>query len=292
MSRRILAFLSVGLAVGAVGCANTWDAVSSKKWRDAPFKQTFSSDDPMYVLRNKVEGDERAKAMRKLKEPAQNGGPASEQEEVLQILGQAAVNEPSPVVRTAAIDALGRFKDPRSVKLLVAAYYQADAQLSKAVNAPPVDPVQVAGVSRESMTALGMNVPSGFPPAFIATIRMRAVTALAETKQPEAMNFLAEVATRKADTPADDPNRDIRIAAVLGLTSMRQKGCVQALAQVLAAEKGKDVAVISRTHQGLVELTGKELPPDPDQWTKIAQTGVEIAPEPNMLQKAVHSVTP
>ena len=292
MAHRFFAYTAVGLALGSLGCANTWDAVSSRKWRDSPFKETFSSDDPMYVLRNKVEGDERAKAMRKLKEPALNGGPASEQDEVLQILGQAAVNEPSPVVRTAAIDALGRFKDPRCVRLLVASYYQAEGQLSKAVNAPPVDPVQVAGVSRESMTALGMNVPSGFPPAFVATIRTRAVLALAETKQPEAVNFLAEVATRKADTPTDDPNRDIRIAAVRGLTSMRQKGCVQALAQVLAAEKGKDVAVISRAHQGLVELTGKDLPADPEQWTRIAQAGVEIAPEPNMLQKAVHSVTP
>jgi len=291
MARRFLALLPVGIAFGTLGCANTWDAMSSKSWRDAPFKRTFSNDDPMHVLRNKVEGDERAKAMRRLKEPAQHGGSPTEQDEALQILGEAATKEPSPVVRTAAIDALGKFKDPRVVRLLVASYYQAEGQLGKAVNAP-ADPVQQIGLSRESMDMVGLNVPTGFPPAFIATIRMKAVQALAETKQPEAVNFLAEVATRKADTPVDDPNRDTRIAAIRGLTAMRQKGCVEALAQVLAAEKGKDVAVIGRAHSGLMELTGKELPPDPEQWTKVAQSGVEIVPEPNILQKVIHTAAP
>jgi len=287
MVRRLLAFLPIGLALG---CANTWDAMSSKKWRDSPFKQTFSNDDPMYVLRNKVEGDERAKAMRRLKEPAQNGGSPTEQDEALQILGDAATKEPSPVLRTAAINALGKFKDPRCVRLIVAAYYQADGQLNKAVNAPTE--VQQSGLSRESIDFVGMNTPTGFPPAFVSTIRMKAVLALAETKQPEAVSFLAEVATRKAETPLEDPNRDIRIAAVRGLTSMRQKGCVEALSQVLTAEKGKDVAVVGRTHQGLVELTGKELPPDPEQWSKVVQAGVQIAPEPNVLEKVIHSATP
>ena len=289
MAHRFFAYIPIALAFGSLGCAGTWDSMTSKKWREAPWSQTFGSDDPMYVLRNKVEGDERAKAMRRLKEPAQDGRPAAEQDEALQILGEAATKEPSPVVRTAAIDALGRFKDPRSVRLLVAAYHQADGQLAKAVNAPVE---QVGTLSPASLDAIGLNVPSGFPPAFIATIRMRAVLALAETKQPEAVNFLAEVATRKAETPADDANRDIRIAAVRGLTSMRQKGCVQALAQVLAAEKGKDVAVVSRAHQGLVELTGKDYPAEPEKWTELARTNVEIVPEPNALQRAMFSVTP
>jgi HEAT repeat protein len=291
MARRILALLPFGFALGSVGCANTWDAMTSKAWRDAPFKRTFSSEDPMYVLRNKVEGDERAKAMRRLEEPASHGGSTAEQDEVLQILGDAATKEPSPVVRTAAIDALGRFKDPRVVRLLVAAYYQAEGQVGKAVNAP-ADPVQQVGLSRESLDVVGLNVPTGFPPVFIATIRMKAVAALAATKQPEAVSFLAEVATRKPDTPTDEPNRDIRIAAIRGLTAMRQKGCVEALAQVLAAEKGKDVAVVGTAHTGLVDLTGKQLPPDPDQWTKVAQGGVEIVPEPNMLQRVIHTATP
>ena len=90
----------------------------------------FKSEDPMTVMRSSPEGDQRAKAMRKLKEPALSGN-AQDQEQAIELLSQAAPSDPSPVVRVAAIDALGRFKDERAVPILTAAYHQSSGAAIK-----------------------------------------------------------------------------------------------------------------------------------------------------------------
>lgn len=100
---------SVGLmAALATGCASTWDAMSSRQFRrdlvDNPVRALVVSDDPMTVLRTNPDGHARAKAMRKLVEPAANGR-EDEQAEAMQYLTEAATTDPSPVVRAAAIHA-------------------------------------------------------------------------------------------------------------------------------------------------------------------------------------------
>ena len=62
-----------------------------------------------------------------------------------------------------------------------------------------------------------------------------------------------------------------------------------ALAHVLSKEAGKDAAVTGRAHNGLVSLTGKKLPPDPQQWNQVVQAGVTIAPEPGWVDNAVRT---
>ena len=59
---------------------------------------------------------------------------------------------------------------------------------------------------------------------------------------------------------------------------MKSKESVVTLAAVLNAEKARDIALASRAHEGLVELTGQELPADPDQWNQVVQAGFELAP--------------
>ena len=58
--------------------------------------------------------------------------------------------------------------------------------------------------------------------------------------------------------------------------------------KVLASEIDKpDTAIIGLRNEGLVKLTGKQLPPDPKQWNAVVQAGFEIAPEPTWWQNTV-----
>ena len=274
------------------GCASTWDTVSGRDFRNAPFKTVFSNDDPMTVLRTKVDGESRAKAMRRLKEPAANGGGAAEQDEALTMLGTAATADPSPLVRCAAVDALGRFRDPKALPLLVAAYHRADG----VVEAKPKDPagdIQPAAGIRRAPDPFPLTGPTGFPPEFVSVVRTKVVQAMALSEKPEAVRFLADVATgraRKETDPADE--KEVRVAAVKGLGRMRQKEAVVALAAVLKDEGKKDMLMAHRAHEGLVELTGKRLPADGDKWAEVVQAGFEIQPEPNALQRALGGILP
>lgn len=289
MVARLKILAPIIVAWPLAGCAGTWDQVSSQKFRDAPFKTLFNSDDPMTVLRTKVEGNERADAMRRLKEPKLDGRSDQEQDEALQMLATAATSDPSPIVRTAAIDALGRFRDPRAVNILIAAYHNADGTSSDPTKSG--DSLQLVGGRRQNPTdpiaALG---PVGFEPAFVTTIRSRTATALSQTNSPEAVAFLANVATggTKVSENAESNDRDVRSAAVRGLGQMRNKEAVVALARVLKDETGRDVVLAQNAHVGLKELTGKDLPADPDQWNQVIQTGVEVQQEPNAVQRAIN----
>lgn len=274
------------------GCAGTWDRVSSHSFWDAPLKNTFTSEDPITVLRTKVEGSERADAMRRLTEPAAAGRPAPEQDEALQMLGAEATANPSPVVRAAAIDALGRFQDPRAVGILIAAYHKADGL---AADPRGADGVQQASAFRRAdpTDPLSMLGPTGFEPVFVSSLRAKAVKSLSNSSTPEAVRFLANVAAAppaaKPDSAPDaaTADRDVRSAAVRGLGRMRTPEAVAALARVLKDEAGRDVVLASNAHAGLKELTGKDLPADPDQWDKVVQAGVQVQPEPNAVQRAV-----
>ena len=288
------ALLAAALSAIAIsGCASTWDAVSSRKARKDPMS-LFKTEDPMTVLRTKVAGTERAVAMRKVQEPAANGGSAAEQEEVMQILAQAATADPSPVVRAAAIDALGRFRDPRGVALLVTAYQKADGIPGGTILAAAPGIEATGGLDKKGADELlGLTGPMGFQPELTTTIRQRSVAALAQSNSPEAVAFLARIAVgdgKGATEKSED--REVRVAAVRGLGTMRQKPAVVALSQVLQAETGKDLVLASRAHEGLVDLTGKNLPADPAKWNSVVQTGFEVSSGPTWFDKAIAPILP
>src|SRR5207248_1293734 len=140
---------------------------------------------PMAVLRQSTDGDARAKAMLALKEPRASGGSEADQEEAVQILTRAAIADPQPLCRRAAIQALGRFHDPRAAPALTQAYETA-AQL----------PTEVAG-----------------------PLQTQALAALGETKQPAAVGLLAKVADKP--TPADATERDRQIVRDNRLAAVR-----------------------------------------------------------------------
>ena len=206
---------AVALGTGLAGCAGPgfWDDVTS---RDFHFKTMFaSSPPPMAVLRESTDGDARAKAILALKEPRANGGGEAEQEEAMQLLTRTAISDPQPLCRRAAIQALGRFHDPRAVPVLTQAYETA-AQL----------PSEVAG-----------------------PLQTQALAALGETKQPAAVTFLTQMAVKPMPAEATDHDRqgvrDCRLAAVRALGNFQGSPEAAAAAGKLA-ESERDVALRDR----------------------------------------------
>jgi HEAT repeat protein len=255
--------------------------MTSRRFRDKPFETMFETEDPLTVLRTNPDGETRARAMRRLKEPAVHGGSQAEQEEAVQILATAATSDPSPWVRMAAIDALGKFQDPRAVETLAAAYYQASGH-TEPTSKPAPSVVTAGGRTPGALTErFGLHGPQGFPPDQAANIRGRALEALARTGRPEAVDFLARVAGGQELPVNEDPaaKEFVRQRAVAGLGQVRSREAVHALAQVLAAEHDQDVTLTNLAHGGLVSLTGQQHPADPQTWDAVVQAGFEIAPE-------------
>ena len=249
----------------ACGCASTWDVASSRRFRDDPFGVMFGpTPDAMTVLKNpESTGDMRARALADLSEPG--GGPA--QDEAVQILATAASQDPSPWVRMCAIDAAGRFRDPRAGELLQAAYRAAPGV--EASEQEKRDAVQQVGVRASARAApsdrLGLLAgPRGFSADQVSGIRTHAVEALAKTAGPKSVAFLAQVAQGELFTDADDlDGRDrVRRAATAALATVRTPDSAAALAKVLSEERGRDPAMAGLAHAGLREITGKNLPAD------------------------------
>ncbi|MCI0455957.1 MAG: HEAT repeat domain-containing protein [Gemmataceae bacterium] len=226
-------------SLGLCGCAGFWDEVTS---RDFHVKALFVKPDPLIVLRDSNDGDERARALRALQEPKAHDGTDEEQDAIVQILTTAAVSERQPLCRLAAIQTLGRFQDPRAVQGLVDAFYQA----------------------------------SSFSPETTTVLRCQAVTALGKTGNPAAVELLARVVR---EPPAEGTEQekqqtlDVRIAAARALGNFSQQQSTEALVRVLQTEK--DVALRDRAHESLQLVTGKELPPDAKAWEDFLQQTVE-----------------
>ncbi len=310
MYRALTIFVAAAAALLPIGCASMWDAVTSRKFRDAPFKtvgHVIAPEDPVAVLRAESarSGDERACAMHRLKEPAANKGTQDDQDKMLEVLAKAATTESSPVLRFAAVEALGRFEDPRAIAILMTAYQTADG-LTDAERAPPKVAEQRSAVTPIGATSAGrlptragldpgaaLKGPAGYAPDTVAALRCRCLESLGRTHKPEAARFLAAVAgTGGTDiAPPGSDDTEVRQAAVRGLSACRQPEAVVALAEVLKQQSGKDVILARQSHAGLVRLTGKRLPPDPEKWNEVVQAGVVIVPEPTRLESAIESAT-
>jgi hypothetical protein len=300
------------ISVGMTGCTGTWDTITSRRFREHPWdttKKMWSPEDPVTILLSDPPrtGDERATAMRRLQEPIRNKGTQEAQDAIMAILEVAATSDPSPVLRMEAIAALGRFEDARAAGILMVAYQNAHGR--RPGEPPPLRPTSApevlqAGLSAGRAPIQGLTDPfptttgpTGFPAEWVSAIRCRSAESLGRTNMPEAAKFLAAVAGgAESDIAAEGhDDRDIRLAAIRGLGKCRQPEAVVALAKVLTVEANKkdtektDTAIIGRTHDGLVHLTGKKLPPEPEQWNAVVQAGVVIAPEPKWYESAVEN---
>lgn len=309
----VLAIASLGMT----GCAEGWETVSGHRFRDgllehpyATIKTLWILEDPMLVLRTDPprDPDERADAMRRLKEPIYNGGTQEDQDIIINILTRAATADNSPVLRLEAITALGRFHDPRVAGILITAYQTAHGR--RAFDPSPPRPESVvlnAGMSAgRAPTAPNSKAPSfdwtvspiGFQPEWITAVRSRSLESLGRTNTEDAARFMAAIVGGGGADVAPDgsEDRDIRLAAVRGLGFCRNPLAVQTLVQVLNQTTGvspnlQDTAMIGRTNEGLVRLTGKKLPPDAQQWNAVAQAGIVVVPEPGWWENTIVQVS-
>jgi HEAT repeat protein len=258
-SLAVLALVSLGLG----GCANFWDDVTSKKFREHPYDTLFTTPDAYAVLRNpESDGDERAKALRRLKEPATHGGAPAQQEEALHFLSDAAMSDHQPLCRLAAVETLGRYKDPRASQILLAAYAR----------------LQPAGGGIEDVKAIQARhellAEQSFPPETATLIQCRTLVALGQTHQPEALSLLVQAARTPVKPDASETEklqvRDLRVAAVRALGNYPgDRQAAAALVQVMQGER--DVAVRDRTQESLVAVTGRQVPNDPAAWENYLQ---------------------
>lgn len=248
-----------GLALAATGCHNFVEEITRRDFR---VKHLFVDPDPMTVLRESKDGDERAKALRQVKEPSAVGGGEELQKEVMQHLTDAAINEPRPLCRLAAIEALGRFNDPAAPAVLLQAYQKASDFPTDAAN-----PIRC-----EAMTALGKkNSAEGL--ALLAKV--------AATARSEAPKGDVRLTSHREDDPLlmslghFDPDkqaaRDARLAAVRALGASKNPQAVGVLIPLL---EEPDVALRDRAYEALQAITGrKDLPPDEKAWTAAMGQG-------------------
>lgn len=237
--RAMLVWCALSCA-GLSGCANFWDDLMvrepiGKKWDHLLGRYP----DPLETLRSSTDGDERARALGALREPLRNGGTAEEQDQALTILATAAKSERHAVCRMAAIRTLRDYQDPRAVKALEDAYYNAGA----------FEPVQATYIKCQALDALGT------------------------TTNPSAVDHAVEVLVRVLKEPpvaADageaekDQGLDVRKAAAKALGRFKQASATESLLVVLRTET--DPGLRGRAALSLREVTGKEIGPDAQAW--------------------------
>ncbi|MCS6978458.1 MAG: HEAT repeat domain-containing protein [Gemmatales bacterium] len=106
-------------------------------------------------------------------------------------------------------------------------------------------------------------------------VRIAAVQGMAKTGNAAAVPILSEVVLR-------DPSRDVRLAAADGLGRFQSADAANALVKVLKEER--DIALRHKANESLRQMTGKQLPPQADQWEAYLQQRIgpdrQIAREP------------
>lgn len=241
------------LAVFAMGCAQFIDKVTS---RDFKVRDLVSSPDPLTELRKNPDGDARVRAMRALKEPRKNGGSPDEQDEAIRLLSQAATADSRPLCRLAAVEALGRFEDPRTVEPLIYAFHQAEPMVPDVSNAIRSE-VMIALGKKRTPEALGLLVK---------------IAGDAKTETKDSATQQASFTSRSPNLMGDSvTDRDLRLAAIRALGDAKDPAAIPTLLPLL---KEKDVAIRNRAHESLVAITGrKDLPVDAGVWERVLSKG-------------------
>jgi HEAT repeat protein len=251
-------------SLGLCGCADFWDNVTSRNFK---VESLWSHPSPLVVLRDSQDANERAEALRHLREPLQFGGTQQDQELVFNILSAVATSDRQPLCRLAAIESLGHFKDPRAVDRLVAAYDQASN--FPQIKQTPQDPADLI----YSMAPIPPDVPT--------LIQCQALTALGETGNPAAVTKLVLVLREpptEGSTKEQQNSLDVRMAAARALGHYHKREAADALVTVL--QHDTDVALRESATESLQAMTGKKLPPDAKAWQAVLPPGpkdVDIA---------------
>lgn len=244
-SRGFSPFIGLLLLLSLAGCSS-FEEFNIKKMNFEVFRDP---EQPLEVIRHSQDGRLRARALRCLHEPLTHGGTKEEQDVYVSLLTYSASHEAQPWCRIAAIEMLRRYKDPRAAEGLKEAYYRAGS----------------------------------FNPETATMIRCQALTALAETKQPQALEVLVRV-LREPPVEGPDQDRELkmreRITAARALGEFKDYQSTHTLVEVLRKEE--DDALRNNAHQSLVRVTGRDLPADAQVWADFLH-------DPNSVK---HASTP
>lgn len=262
------------LLVGSLlpGCAGTWDFLTSERFKSRPVGSLFDSNgDPLTILETTNDGHQRALALRDLREPKRKGKPEAEQEKALAYLRTSAVNDSRAMCRLEAIEALGRFEDPRAVPILIDAYKNAGYEGSSDPNVKPAGGV------------LAPNAASTFTPDTVTDIQVRAIRALGKHRKPEALPFLCEIASMRIEslpgekslinqtdyrlelTPSEGDRHRLKAEAIRALGGYeKNRQAIQTLIDALANDR--DVAIRGLAHTTLLKITDQDFPPEAKPW--------------------------
>lgn len=228
--RRLGKFLGTALlGLSLSGCAGFWDEVTSNNFQ---FKHLYEQPNPFVVLEKSNDGNERARALRMLDEPRSYGGTEQDQAYVLKILGTAATRDRQFLCRVAAIESLGRFKDPRAVDSLTEAFYGSGS----------------------------------FAPDLALRLQVQAINSLGQVHQEKAEQFLIRLAREKPRGEGSDQDKqqimDVRLAAIRALGQYQDAAAVQAL-QGMVQEK--DIALRDCAKESVLLASGQRPP-----WIDLA----------------------
>ncbi|MSR29999.1 MAG: HEAT repeat domain-containing protein [Gemmataceae bacterium] len=232
-------FCAVGLMalISCSGCS-LWDSITSRDFR---VRNLFKPEDPpLVVLEKSVDGDMRAAALAKLKEPLAHGGTSQEQEKVLKVLTEAALMDRQALCRLQAIQTLKQFKDSRVPGVLRDAYYRA----------------------------------SNFNPETGNVIKCQALEALGEARSPDGLEILIKVLREPAVIGSEQERQqklDERIVAAKALGKYKEYQATENLLALLQADQ--DVALRNCCRDSLVAITGKELPAEYSSWEAYLHQG-------------------
>ena len=227
---RLASLLTLALFAG--GCSG-FDEFSFKKMNWEVF---HDPKDPLKVIQESSDGGQRRRALLCLKEPLANGGTQQQQDVVVGVLLHSAASETQAPCRMAAIDTMRKFRDPRIVEGLKEAYYRAGS----------------------------------LPPESASVVRMLALGAMGDTKNPAAVETLVRVLREPpTEGPSEDRQQKLseRIAAARGLGNFKQYQATTALVNILKTEE--DVALRERARESLAAVTGKDLPADAQVWNEF-----------------------
>jgi len=231
------------LIQACLGCANLWDEITDHNFE---MSQLWNKPNPYLVLKESSDGTKRAKAFRTLHEPSQNGGSSADQDTIVKILTAAAVTEHTAVARMAAIETLGKFKDPRAADALIAAYYAADRY----------------------KTAAGDTVK--YSADMAGMLRCQSLQALGQQGDPKAVQHLVTVMRQPPVRGAEADKQmvmDERIAAARALAKFHDPRAEEALLDILRTEK--DIALKDCAHESLQVATGKKYPQESPEWDSL-----------------------
>lgn len=240
--RLMLSSLGCAGLLAWVGCHPFVDEITSREFR---LRQLVQQPDPIAVLRSSDDGDARAKAMRRLKEPIRNGGTPELQDEILEILTRSAVEDPRPICRLAAIEALGRFQDERAAPALLQAYHASRQFPTEIANA-----IRCAAMSNLG----GKDYPEGFDLLVQVAMTPREKPEKSEVT-PASFSPDAQLAELLGHyDPDHQAARDARLAAIRALGQAKNP---RALSVLIPLVDDKDVSVRDRAHEALQNLTGR-----------------------------------